>query len=68
MFYLCSKKYCCYDSKSDKHNISGEVFNKRMQKDTGEETMSKYRQDFCDAVSFKSTNRGFKLSNHLFGT
>ena len=39
-----------------------------MQENTGEETMSKYIRIFCDALSLKSTNRGFKLSNDLFRT
>ena len=38
---LCSKTYCCYDSKSDKFKFSSKGLNKRTLEDTGDGTMSK---------------------------
>ena len=68
MLCLCSKTYCCYDSKSDKFKFSSKGLNKRTLEDTGDGPMSKYRQVLDKAVNLKSTNRGFKTSNHLVGT
>ena len=68
MLCLCSKTYCCYDSKSDKFKFSSEGLNKRKLEDTGVGPMSKYRQVPDEAVNLKSTNRGFKTSNDLVGT
>ena len=68
MLCLCSKTYCCYDSKSDKFKFSSKGFNKRTLEDTGDGPMSKYRRVLDEAVNLKSNNRGFKTSNHLVGT
>ena len=68
MLCLCSKTYCCYDSKSDKFKFSNQGLNKRTLEDTGDGSMSKYRRVLDEAVNLKSTNRGFKNSNHLVGT
>ena len=65
---LCSKTYCCYDSKSDKIKFNSKGLNKRTLEDTGDGPMSKYRQVLIEAVKLKSTNRGFKASHHLVGT
>ena len=68
MLCLCSKTYCCYDSKSDKFKFSSKGLNKRTLEDTGDGPKSKYRRVLDEAVNLKSTNRGFKTSNHLVGT
>ena len=65
---MCSKTYCCYDSKSDKIKFSNKGLNKRTLEDNGYEPMTKYRRVFDEAINLKSTNRGFKISNHLVGT
>ena len=44
MLCLCSKTYCCYDSKSNKFKISSKRLNKRPLEDTGDGPMSEYRQ------------------------
>ena len=54
---LCSKTYCCYDSKSDKIKFNSKGLNKRTLEDTGDGPMSKYRQVLIEAVKLKSTNR-----------
>ena len=41
---LCSKTYCCYDSKSNKFKISSKGLNKRRPEDTGDGPMSTYRR------------------------
>ena len=53
MLCLCSKTYCCHDSKSQ---------------ESGDEPMSKYRQVLDEAVNLKSMNRGFKTINHAVVT
>ena len=68
MLCLCSKTYCCYDSKSNKFKFSSKGLNKRTLEDTRDGPMSKYRRVLDEAVNLKSTNRGFKTSNHLVGT
>ena len=68
MLCLCSKTYCCFDSKSDKLIFSSKGLNKRTLEDTGDEPMSKYRRVADKAVNLKSTNHGFKTSSHLVGT
>ena len=41
---------------------------KKTLEDTWDEPMPKYRRVLDEAVNIKSTNRGFKTSNHLVGT
>ena len=65
---LCSKTYCCYISTSNNFVFRGKRLNKRTLEDTGHGPMSNYRRVFDEAVNLKSTNRGFKTSNHLVGT
>ena len=60
MLCLCSKTYCCYDSKCQKNNFSSKGLNKRALEDSGGGPMAKYRQLLDDAENLKSTNRGFK--------
>ena len=64
MFCLCSKTCCRYDSKRDEFIFSSKELDKMMVKDTDDGPMSKYRQVLYEAVNLKSTNRGFKTSNH----
>ena len=65
MSCLCSKTYCCYDSKSNNFKFSSKGLNKRTLEDTGDVPMSKYRRVLDEAVHLRSTNRGFKTFNHL---
>ena len=53
MLCLCSKLYCCYDSKSDKFKFSSKGLNKRTLEDTGDGPMSKYRRVLDDDVNLK---------------
>ena len=57
---MCSKTYCCYDSKSQKFKLSSKGLNKHELKDSADYPMAKYRQVLEEAVNLKSTNRGFK--------
>ena len=68
MVCLCSKTYCCYDSKSQKYKFSSKSLNKRALEDSGDGPMAKYRQVLEEAVNLKSTNRGFKTINHAVAT
>ena len=67
MLCLCSKTYCCYDSKSDTFKFNSEGLNKRTLEDTGNEPKS-HRRIHEEAINLKSANFGFKTSNHLVGT
>ena len=67
MLCLCSATYCCCDSRSGKNKFSSKGLNKRTLEDTGDGPMSKYRRVLDEAVNLKSTNCGFKTSNHLVG-
>ena len=62
MLCLCSKTYCCYDTKSDKFKFSSKGLNKRMLENTGDGPMSKHRRVHDKAVNLKWTNRRFKTS------
>ena len=68
MLFLCSNTFCCSDIKRNKFKFSSKVLNKRTLEDTGDGPMSKYRRVLDEAVNLKSTNREFKISNHLVGT
>ena len=68
MLCLCSKIFCCYDSKSQKYKFSSKGQNKRALEDSGDSPMAKYRQVLDEAVNLKSTNRGFKTINHAVAT
>ena len=68
MLCLCSKTYCCYDSKSQKYKFSSKGLNKRALEDSGDGPMAKYRQVLDEAVNLKSTNRRFKTINHAVAT
>ena len=64
MYCLCSKTYCCYDSKTDIFKFSSKGLNKRTLEESGEGPLEKYRRVMDDNVNVKSTNRGFRTVNH----
>ena len=68
MLCLCSKIYCCYDSKSQKYKFSRKGVNKRALEDSGDGSMAEYRQVLEEEVNLKPTNRRFKSINHAVGT
>ena len=57
---LCSKTFCCNDSKRQKYRFSSEWFIKRALEDSGDGLMVKYRQKLDEEVKLKSKNRGFE--------
>ena len=67
MLCLCSKTYYCYDNTTDNFKFTSKSINKRTLEDFGGGPMSKYRIVFGEALTLKSTNRGFKTSNHQVG-
>ena len=61
---LCSKTYCCYDSKKQKCKLSSKGQNKRALENSGDGPMAKYRQVLDEQVKLKSAIRRFKrISN-----
>ena len=64
MYCLCSKTYCCYDSKTDIFKFSSKGLNKRTLEESGEGPLEKYRRVMDDNVNVKSINRGFRTVNH----
>ena len=68
MLCMCSKTYCCYDSKNQRYKFSSKGLNKRALGDSGDGPMAKYRQVLDEAVNLKSSNRGFKTINHAVST
>ena len=68
MLCLCSKTYSCYDNKSDKFKFSSKGLNKRVLEDSGDGSMSKYRRVLDEAINLTSTNRGFRIKNHMVAT
>ena len=68
MFYLCSKTYCCYDSKSNKYKFSRKGLSKRTLEDCGDDPMAKYRKVLDEVVNVTSTNRGFRTVHHSVAT
>ena len=59
IIFLCSKTYCCYDAKSDKHKFSSKGLNKRTLEETGDSPLEKHRQVMEEIINLTSTNRGF---------
>ena len=68
MICLCSKTYCCYDTKSDKYKFSSKSPNKRTLEETGDGPREKYRRVMDEIIHLTSTNRGFRTINHCFAT
>ena len=62
---LFSKTFCCFDSRYQK--FSSKWLNKGSLEDTGDGSMSKYKQVFYEILNMKSTNCGLKTTNHLVG-
>ena len=60
--------YCCYESQGQKYKFSSKGLRKRALEDSGDGPMAKYRQALDEAESSKSTNRGFKTTNHAVET
>ena len=68
MLGLCSKTYCCNDNKSDKFKLSSKGLDKRVQEDSGDGPMSKFRRMLDEKINLTSTCRGFKTINHMVAT
>ena len=64
MLCLCSKTYCCYDSKSNKYKFSSKGLNKGTLEDCGDGSMAKYRKVLDEIVNVTSTSRGFRTVHH----
>ena len=68
MLCLCSKRYCCYDNKSDKFKFSSKGLNKRVREDSGDGLMAKYRSLLDYDFNLTSTNREFRTVNPMVAT
>ena len=69
MLCLCSKTYCCYDKRTNKHKFSSKGPNKRTLEECGDGgPMAKYRKVLEEAVNVTSTNRGFRTIQHSVAT
>ena len=69
MLCLCSKTYCCYDKRTNKHKFSSKGLNKRTLEECGYGgPMAKYRKVLEEAVNVTSTNRGFRTIQHSVAT
>ena len=69
MLCLCSKTYCCYDKRTNKHKFSSKGLNKRTLEECGDGgPMAKYRKVLEEAVNITSTNRGFRTIQHSVAT
>ena len=65
---LCSKTYCCYDSKSNKYKFSSKGLHKRTLEDCGGGPMAKYRKVLDEFNNVTSTNRRFRTVHHSVAT
>ena len=68
MLCLCSKTYCCYDSKSNKYKFSSKGLNKKTLEDFGDGPMAKYRKVLDEIINVTSTNSGFRAVHHSVAT
>ena len=68
MLCLCSKTYCCYDSKSNKYKFSSKGLNKRTLEDCSDGLMVKYRKVLDEIITVTSTNRGIRTVHHSVAT
>ena len=68
MLCLCGKTYCCYDNKSDKMKFISKGLNIRILEESGDGPMEKYRKVLDGAINLTSTNRGFRIINHMVAT
>ena len=64
MLSLCSKTYCCYDSRSKKTKFRSKGLNKNNLEENNDGPLQKYRKVLVKAVNVSSTNKGFKTVNH----
>ena len=64
MLSLCSKTYCCYDSRTKKTKFSSKGLNKNVLEENNDGPLQKYRKVLDEAVNVSSTNRGFNTVNH----
>ena len=65
---LCSKTYCCYESKSNNYKFNSKGLNKRTLEDCGDGPMAKYRKVFFELINVTSTNRCSRTVHHSVGT
>ena len=68
MMCLCSKTYCCYDSKFNNYKFSSKGLNKRTLEDCGDGPMAKHPNVLEEIVNVTSTNRGFRTVHHSLAT
>ena len=69
MLCLCSKTYCCYNKRTNKHKFSSKGLIKRTLEECADGgAMAKYRKVLEEAVNVTSTNRGFRTSQHSVAT
>ena len=66
--FLCSKRFCCYDSHSNKFKFKRKRLDKRKLEDCGDGPMYKYCRVLEEVVEVTSTNRGFPTLQHAVGT
>ena len=64
----CSKTYCCYDSNSNKHEISSKLLHKGTLEDCDHGPVAKYRKVLEEFINKSSTNRGFRTVHHSAAT
>ena len=64
MSCLICKTYCCYDSNSNKYNLSSKGLFKKTLEDGGDGPMVKYRKVLDEFINVTSTNRGFRTVHH----
>ena len=60
LIWLCSKTYCCYDSKSNNFKFSSKGLSERTLEDCGDGSISKYGDVFEEVLNVTSTHRGFR--------
>ena len=63
MLSFCSKKYCCYDSLSNKLKFSSKVLNRRTFEDSRNRPLATYRKMLDETEYVTFTNRGFRTKN-----
>ena len=69
MLCLCSKTYCCYDKRTNKHKFSSKGLNKGTLEECGDGgPIAKYRKVLEEAVNITSNKRGFRTIQHSVAT
>ena len=64
MICLYSKKYCCYESQSNKLKLNNRGFQKRTLVASGVGPMFKYRKVLEEVVNVTSAYRGSRSTQH----